>query len=152
MRLYTIGSNKASAEQFFVTLKAAGVSEVVDIRLSQNSYLHGWTRGRDLIYFLKHLNNMGYRRAEYLAPTPDLLNTYRKDNDWDRYEAGFRALMKARTIERLYDPKELNNTAFLCFEATPEKCHRRLVAEHLASHWPAVEIEHLFPGVAPRLF
>ena len=31
----------------------------------------------------------------------------------------------------------------LCSEATPEKCHRRLVAERLARHWDGVVIVHL---------
>jgi len=34
-------------------------------------------------------------------------------------------------------------SCLLCSEATPEHCHRRLVAERLAAYWPAVEIVHI---------
>jgi uncharacterized protein (DUF488 family) len=34
-------------------------------------------------------------------------------------------------------------SCLLCSEATPEQCHRRLVAERLAARWPDVEIIHL---------
>jgi uncharacterized protein (DUF488 family) len=32
---------------------------------------------------------------------------------------------------------------FLCSEASPEKCHRRLVAERIKEHWVDIEILHL---------
>ncbi len=31
-------------------------------------------------------------------------------------------------------------TALLCSEASPEHCHRRLVARYLASHWSEVNV------------
>jgi uncharacterized protein (DUF488 family) len=57
----------------------------------------------------------------------------------------FEALLDERKI-----PAELDRSIFetaagclLCSEATPEQCHRRLVAERLARHWPGLEIIHL---------
>jgi uncharacterized protein (DUF488 family) len=34
-------------------------------------------------------------------------------------------------------------TVFLCSELTPERCHRRLVAEYLREKWDNVAIIHL---------
>ena len=31
----------------------------------------------------------------------------------------------------------------LCSEPTPERCHRRLVAEYLNAKWGNVDIEHI---------
>ena len=61
------------------------------------------------------------------------------------YVARFEALMEARGIPAALDPADFSVEAccLLCSEATPEQCHRRLVAERLAAHWPDVEIVHL---------
>ena len=37
---------------------------------------------------------------------------------------------------------EQERAAFCAAKPRPKKCHRRLVAERLAAHWPDVEIVH----------
>ena len=39
--------------------------------------------------------------------------------------------------------EELNNSCFLCSEPTPERCHRRLVAEYFKEKFGNIEIKHL---------
>jgi uncharacterized protein (DUF488 family) len=56
--------------------------------------------------------------------------------------------MKERGVPEKLDTTCLSsNVALLCSEPGPEKCHRRLVADLLASHWSeqgdGVEIRHL---------
>ncbi len=86
-----------------------------------------------------------YIHLPELAPTKEILNDYRADGDWPRYVERFEALMDARDIPATLDRAEFEAAAscLLCSEATPEQCHRRLVAERLAAHWPGVEIVHL---------
>jgi uncharacterized protein (DUF488 family) len=66
----------------------------------------------------------------------------------------FFGLLRDNGIERLMDerhiPFSLGSGTFanercclLCSEALPEKCHRRLVVERLASFWEDVDILHL---------
>jgi hypothetical protein len=54
-------------------------------------------------------------------------------------------LMDERDIPAVLerDEFERRSTCLLCSEPTPEKCHRRLVAERLAAAWPGVELIHL---------
>jgi uncharacterized protein (DUF488 family) len=41
-------------------------------------------------------------------------------------------------------PRELlDGACLLCSEATPERCHRRLVTEYLGARWGDVEVVHL---------
>lgn len=74
-----------------------------------------------------------------------ILHDYRKDHDWARYVQRFEALMDARDIPNALDQASFEATAscLLCSEATPEHCHRRLVAERLAAAWPGTTIVHL---------
>jgi uncharacterized protein (DUF488 family) len=145
MKIFTIGFTQKKAQQFFEILEYHGVKCLVDIRLHPDGQLAGFTKKEDLRFFLEKLIDCDYRHMPRLAPEDDLLKTYRSDHDWARYEKGFEALMRMRNI-----PETLDQTLFeekacclLCSEPTPEKCHRRLVAELLARSWKDVEIIHL---------
>jgi len=79
-----------------------------------------------------------------LVPTKQLLDGYKKHLiDWDRYEIEFNNLIDARQIESLITPDQADNGCFLCSEAKPNNCHRRLVVEYLSKQWGNVDICHL---------
>ncbi|OGO31568.1 MAG: hypothetical protein A2Z16_04075 [Chloroflexi bacterium RBG_16_54_18] len=146
MRLYTIGFTQKRAEIFFGLLLRNGVQRLVDIRLNPSGQLSGFAKQEDLPYFLSRLaDGCQYIHLPELAPTKEILEDYRSGLSWMQYEQRFQALMDERRI-----PEALNHSDFLervscllCSEAKPEKCHRRLVAERMAAHWPGVEIVHL---------
>jgi len=74
-----------------------------------------------------------------------MLDTYKKSKgSWEEYARQFLALMATREVERhIQRALFAVPTVLLCSEATPERCHRRLVAEYLRDRWGAVEIIHL---------
>jgi uncharacterized protein (DUF488 family) len=147
MKIYTIGFAHKSAEEFFDLLHHNGVRRLVDIRLRPSGQLAGFARKDDLPYFLSNLaDGCEYIHMPELAPTKEILDGYRKGgSDWPDYERQFRALMDERDIPAILDREsfERQPSCLLCSEATPEQCHRRLVAERLQAHWPGVEIIHL---------
>ncbi len=145
MKLHTIGFTKKSAERFFALLREHGIERLVDIRLHPGGQLAGFTKQSDLPYFLTRLADCEYHHAPILAPSDDILSTYRKDHDWGQYVARFEALMDDREIPNSLDQRLFSEKAccFLCSEATPEQCHRRLVAERFARVWPGTEIVHI---------
>jgi len=145
VKLHTIGFTQKSAERFFGLLAEHGVEQVVDIRLKPGGQLSGFAKQDDLAWFLERLNGADYVHLPQLAPSDKIRDAYRQDHDWERYVPRFEALMDDRGI-----PDVLDRTLFvehvsclLCSEPTPERCHRRLVAERLARVWPDVEIVHL---------
>jgi uncharacterized protein (DUF488 family) len=144
MRLLTIGFTKKSAEQFFTTIKTAGVKRVLDIRLKRDSQLAGFAKERDLRFLLPALCSVEYRVVPELAPTPELLAAYKKQGaTWESYEREFKQLLAQRRPEQTLDKSMFDGACLLCSEATPEQCHRRLVAEHLQRCWGDVEVKHL---------
>jgi uncharacterized protein (DUF488 family) len=145
MKLYTVGFTKKSAERFFTLLVKSGVTNLIDIRLHPGGQLSGFAKQPDLEYFLSRLSNCSYRHMPELAPAEDVLSDYRKDRDWERYTLRFEALMDERKIPSILDKRHFfeETCCLLCSEATPEKCHRRLVAERLASSWHGLEVVHL---------
>ena len=145
MKLYTIGFTQKSAQRFFELLQHNGVQRVVDIRLRPGGQLAGFAKGSDLAWFLDRLNGATYIHLPELAPSPEIRDTYRKDHDWPRYVSGFEALMESRDIPHALDRASFAAQAscLLCSEATPEQCHRRLVAERMAQAWPDVDVIHI---------
>ncbi len=143
MTLYTIGFTKRSAENFFETLKSAGVTKLIDIRINKSSQLAGFAKGSDLPYFLKVSAGITYESIENLAPTKDLLNSYRsKKITWDDFEDLYLKQIKSSKALDTLDPNKFENVCLLCSEHTTEKCHRRLLAEELGKLW-GIQIVHL---------
>jgi uncharacterized protein (DUF488 family) len=144
--LFTIGFTQKSAEEFFDgLLKPNGVTVLVDIRLKPESQLSGFAKKRDLPYLLRGLVGCDYRHIIEMAPTKEILNAYRQDKSWEKYEVAFNALLEERNLIQQLDRAwwAENRACLLCSEHEPDFCHRRLVAEYMAWHWPEVEIHHL---------
>ncbi len=143
-RVLTIGFTKKTAQQFFTALANAHVKLLIDVRLNNRSQLAGFTKTDDLRYFLKAIANIEYLHLPIFAPTQELLDAYKKNGgDWNSYEREFRRLMKERHVEDTVSPESLNDACLLCSEPTPDRCHRRLVVEHLQNEWGAFPVEHL---------
>jgi uncharacterized protein (DUF488 family) len=141
----TIGFGQKSAERLVGLLTEAGVTTVVDIRRRPDSPLSGYARKRDLPFLLDAAAGIGYAHRLELAPPEELLLRYRTDRDWPAYIADFTELV-LDTAEAEAEMRELlarpELVALLCSEPGPERCHRRLVAERMAT-LGAVEIVHL---------
>ena len=97
--------------------------------------MSGFARKEDLPYFLDRLaDGCAYLHLPDLAPTKEILKDYRADGDWNRYVLRFEMLMDERGIPADHCEREdfeAQISCLLCSEATPEQCHRRLVAERL---------------------
>ena len=144
MRVYTIGFTKKSASDFFGPLRDSGARRLVDVRINNVSQLAGFAKRDDLEYFLHEICGIEYTHLPELAPTKEMLAAYRNgDLDWETYERHFLALMDERRIAETTAREVIADSCLLCSEDTPDRCHRRLVAEYLDRHWGDVEIVHL---------
>ncbi|MEO0078876.1 MAG: DUF488 domain-containing protein [candidate division WOR-3 bacterium] len=145
MEIYTVGFAGKSAEAFFGALKRSGIKRIVDVRLKPNGGLALFARGTDLPFFLRELCAAEYIRVPLLAPTKEMLTDFRKKRiDWPEYERRFQRLMDERRIATAIDRTLFAlPAALLCSEAEPAECHRRLVAEYLASQWGETTVIHL---------
>jgi uncharacterized protein (DUF488 family) len=145
VEICTIGFTQTTAEHFFSRLAASGVERLIDVRLNNSSQLAGFAKAKDLPYLLRELVGATYEHLPLLAPTQELLDDYKKrKGEWATYESAFLALMERRRIHEVLSPSDFElRSALLCSESTAEHCHRRLVCEYLADHWPDVQAVHL---------
>ena len=145
MVIYTIGFTQTTAEHFFGRLADAGVKRLVDVRLRNDSQLAGFAKARDLPWLLRELIGATYVHEPMLAPTAEIMDALKKrKGEWEPFAADFGALMAERAIEDRLDPADYETpSVLLCSEASAERCHRRLIVDYLAEHWPGVEAVHL---------
>ncbi|MBR6965369.1 DUF488 domain-containing protein [Candidatus Saccharibacteria bacterium] len=139
MILYTIGFTQKSAAEFFGALKARSVGALIDTRINNTSQLAGFTKADDLKYFLKEIGNISYIYRPDFAPTKELLKDWRdKKISWEQYEKQYLAIQENRGTYKdfLRDFENYESVCILCSEATPEHCHRRLLAEKLEKEFP----------------
>lgn len=134
--LFTIGFTRSTAERFFTRLEAAGVREVVDVRLKRTSQLAGFAKQPDLAFLLRRVSGIDYLEVPLLAPDPAAFAAYRAGTmSWDDYAAAYGRCLDERAVATRLAPATLAEACLLCSEATPERCHRRLAAEHLRAAW-----------------
>lgn len=144
IKLYTIGFTGKPAEKFFDLLRNADVDKIVDTRINNVSQLAGFAKGADLKFFVREIGNMSYEHNIDFAPTKELLSKYRdKKLTWVEYEEEYLNLLDMRKIAHKTDIEKLHRNCLLCSEHTPEKCHRRLLAEYLQHVRTDIEIIHL---------
>lgn len=144
MNVYTIGFTKKPASRFFELVKNSGATRVVDVRLNNVSQLAGFAKRDDLEYFLREICGVSYVHLPQLAPTQELLDSYKKSGgSWATYESQFLALMRERRVERTTSRELIEEGCLLCSEHEPHHCHRRLVVEYLQQHWGQIIATHL---------
>jgi uncharacterized protein (DUF488 family) len=144
-KIFTIGANGKTAEEFFGLLMDAGVQRIVDIRRRNNGQIQGFTKMSHLPYFLREIAKIDYVHMPDLAPTNDLLDAWRNaDITWRQYVARFTPTLRRHKLETLFKTDSMDGICLLCTEPTTEHCHRRLVAEYLRKKsQESVEIVHL---------
>ena len=145
MQVYTMGFTQKSAESFFGLIKKNDIQILIDVRLNNQSQLAGFTKGRDLPFFLREISNCLYSHEIQFAPTKMILDNYKKNVIcWSEYEVEYKKLIKRRKVSDIFKEKYeiYEKVLLLCSEPTPEYCHRRLLAEYLEKEL-GYEIKHI---------
>ena len=135
MYIYTMGFTQKSAETFFEKIIDNKIELLLDIRLNNQSQLAGFTKGKDLKYFLRVICGCDYQHDIIYAPTKDILQAYKKKEiSWEEYETRFNKLITKRKLADDFKKnyQKYEKVLLLCSEPTPECCHRRLLAEYLS--------------------
>lgn len=130
-KLFTIGYEGKTPEEFFLELKQSGVRCLLDIRIRPQSRKPGFSKralqercgAEGLIYL--HERDLG---------TPErILAQFKKTGfyDWDSYKAFL--MEQTEALERARNVAENLPTCLLCYERDFNVCHRRYVAEEMVT-------------------
>jgi hypothetical protein len=97
----------------------------------------------------------GWKFDEFrpLAPTPEILNAYRKDHDEAKYRESYIKMLMQRQIRsscfvnNWLKSRYIGDVALICYERPGAFCHRHIVAEWLTlngfacEEWKGEQIE-----------
>jgi uncharacterized protein (DUF488 family) len=147
MRIFTIGSNRKSAETFFELLRKNNVKYLLDIRLKNTSQLAGFAKGNDLEYFAARILGIGYRHDVRFAPDEGLFARRKsKGLDMDSFSDEFRQMLDERNM-RVVLLKEyadiIDGACLLCSEEDHRECHRSVAAGFAAEVFGGAEVVNL---------
>ena len=146
IKIYTIGFTKKTAKQFFSILNENHIDIVVDVRLNNSSQLAGFSKYPDIEFFLVMICGIRYKHDLHFTPKESTLTRYKKKQiNWEGYEIEFAQTMHERKVTEYIKTNYDDNISvcLLCSEPTPEKCHRRLIAEYFKKAFNEVQIIHL---------
>lgn len=129
-KLLTVGYEGASLAEFLATLRAAGVTTLLDVRELPLSRRPGFSK-RALGEALGTVG-IAYRHERELGSPKDIRNQLRANGDYSQYFASFKTYLKHQQplLRALAESLE-GSVALMCFERDPSTCHRSVVARHL---------------------
>jgi len=143
MRIFTIGYEAATMDEFIAALKKAGVERIIDVRAVPLSRRPGFSKN----IFAASLKEAGIDYVGLKAlGTPKAGRDAAKKGDVATLEAVYdaqlglpEAQLQAAQMRELAAEKP---SALLCFERNPEHCHRTLL---LAAEGQGAEVVDLYP-------
>ncbi|HEV3163934.1 MAG TPA: DUF488 domain-containing protein [Isosphaeraceae bacterium] len=143
--IWTIGHSTRSLADFVALLQDEKVMSVADVRRFPASRRHSHFSKEELAEGLRrggirylHLGDLGGRRSGLLAGSPNTGWRVEAFNAYADYMAtpAFEASLAELTVEA-----EHQQTAIMCAEALPWRCHRRLIADALIVRgWSVIDI------------
>ncbi len=142
MRIFTIGHSTRSIEAFVQLLQAHGVQQLIDIRSVPRSRTNPQFNRDVLPESLQHAG-IAYLHMPALGglrhARPDSPNTAWQNASFRGYADYMQTPEFAAAIDQLIELGEPKQTAIMCAEAVPWRCHRSLVGDALAARGIPVE-------------
>ena len=134
-RLYTLSAYEIAAADFFARLAAEKTDLVLDVRLKNSSQLCGFTKEKDLAFFVPRLTGARYVHELAFTPTKELLELYTKKHmSWEAYSDEYRLLMEQRGAWELYQQKYggFSSVCLLGTQTRKRRSHNQVLYELLS--------------------
>ena len=142
--LWTIGHSTRPIKEFVSLLKAHGVHRLVDVRTVPRSRHNPQFNTEALAQSLaradihyRHSGNLGGLRK----PKKDSINMGWRNASFRGYADYMQTDEFRKALDELMAESRLQQTAIMCAEAVPWRCHRSLIADALVTRdW---EVRHI---------
>ena len=141
IKIYCIGCENKTAEQFFTLLKDFKVKRIIDVRENNRTLKAPFAMHPDIVYYLK-MHCISYERLSDLIPNSELKRAKVTKsiseffNMYAAYVSGNNSLLGLMT-------DELDGTCFLGNEDDYKKCYRHVITKALRRHNKNIVVRHL---------
>lgn len=144
MRMWTIGHSTRPIDAFVALLKAHGIQHLVDVRTVPRSRHNPQFNTELLATSLKHVG-IGYRHMPQLGglrkASKDSINTAWRNASFRGYADYMQTDEFRQALDDLTRQAHAGQTAIMCAEAVPWRCHRSLIGDALVSvGWTVLNI------------
>lgn len=132
--IFLLSAYEITASAFFQKLKQERTDLVLDIRLNNTSQLCGFTKEKDLSFFVSQLTGAAYIHDLDFAPTKQLLDGYIKEHlPWNEYATAYLKLLNQRHGERLWEEryKKYGSVCLLGTETKKRRSHNEVLLDVL---------------------
>ncbi|MCE1253881.1 MAG: DUF488 domain-containing protein [Anaerolineae bacterium] len=133
MLLTTIGFQGLSVDAFFNLLIKHDVQNLIDIRKNALSRKPGFSKNALATAAAAH--HIQYTHLVALSCPKNIRDVYQQNGDWDVYTRDYLAYLatQSQELENLVNLTRNETCCLFCFEADYLHCHRRYVADAVAS-------------------
>lgn len=140
-KVFLVGYEKETIEEFLEKLTDANVSTVIDVREIPLSRKNGFS-GANLEKVLKE-KGITYYHFQALGSPSKIRVELKRDGDYLRFFKAYRNYLKHRlgiveNLSSLINTKK--HSALLCFERDCELCHRSIIASELIKMNPHLQV------------
>ena len=150
--IWTIGHSNHPLEEFVALLRGQAIELLADVRRFPASRAHPHFNGENLAASLaaesigyQHFPALGGRRKDRAPNSP---NTGWRVEAFNAYADHTQSAEFRTAWHELAELAQRRRTAFMCAEALPWQCHRRIIADlFVAGGWEVVDI---MPSGKPR--
>jgi uncharacterized protein (DUF488 family) len=130
--LYTIGHSNRPLDEFLKMLDAFKIKQVIDVRYIPKSRHVPWSSQNSLAATLKakkilytHMPELGGRRH----PKKNSVNDGWENEGFRGYADYMQTPEFIQALDKLNEDIKLYNSAIMCAEALPWRCHRSLISD-----------------------
>jgi uncharacterized protein (DUF488 family) len=142
--LYTIGHSTLAIDKFLAILQAHCIQHLVDVRTVPKSRRNPQFNTDSLRASLVSVG-IGYEHAPALGgwrrPRPDSPNSAWQNDSFRGYADYAQTLDFEQALDALIARASSASTAYMCAEASPYQCHRRIISDVLTAR--GFSVEHL---------
>jgi len=143
-RLYTIGYEGVSWEEFRDEIKSKGIEVLIDIRAVSNSRKDGFSKS----VLKENLESIGISYIHFikLGAPKELRDLLKETGSFQLFSKLYKEKLKKEKnlIYEIYSLVTKDNCCLLCFEEEAENCHRSIVAREISKNINTdLEVIHL---------
>lgn len=132
MKLYTLGYEGMTVDEYFRILLENGIAVLADVRDLPISRKKGFSKAA--LAEKCSQNIIQYVHFKELGCPKEIRHAYRKDHNWDVFRQKYVPYLQTKTqaLEELVQMATGKSACLLCFEADPSGCHRSLICDEIA--------------------
>lgn len=143
VKLFTIGCENKTAEEFFTLLRDYKVKRLIDVRMCNLDLFPAFASYPDIAYYCR-INQIEYERKKKLVPSPEDMKLLQEGKiSFAAFSRNYLSMLEERKILTELMSEELSGTCFLGYEKDAKKSYRSLVPKALRKNLDNVTVRHL---------